>query len=56
MSQEAQKSQTQALQESLVTFLMEIIGAPDDEEIARNAAQVVRELDVRMTAEQSQGV
>ncbi|WP_327256258.1 hypothetical protein [Streptomyces sp. NBC_01244] len=56
MSQQIQKSQTQALQESLVAFLMEVIGAPDDEEIARNAAQVVRELDVRMAAEQSRGV
>ncbi|MCX4782637.1 hypothetical protein [Streptomyces sp. NBC_01264] len=56
MSEEVRKSQTQALQESLVTFLMEIIGAPDDEEIARNAAQVVRELDVRMAAEQAQRV
>jgi hypothetical protein len=56
MSQEAEKSPTQALQESLVQFLMEIIGAPDDEEIARNAAQVVRDLDVRMTAERSAAV
>ncbi|MER5548933.1 hypothetical protein ABT072_42540 [Streptomyces sp. NPDC002589] len=33
---------TEALRHALVQFLTEVIGAPDDEEIARNAAETGR--------------
>ncbi|MFI6347312.1 hypothetical protein [Streptomyces sp. NPDC050560] len=34
---------TEALRQTLVQFLMEAIGAPDDDEIGRNMAETVRE-------------
>ncbi|WP_055527607.1 hypothetical protein [Streptomyces graminilatus] len=43
---------TDELRHSMVEFLMAVIGAPDDEEIARNADDVVRILDARLTGEQ----
>ncbi|WP_198045442.1 hypothetical protein [Kitasatospora mediocidica] len=46
-----QEPSTDALKESLVGSFMAIIGAPDDLETARNADQVVRDLDARLTAE-----
>ncbi|GLX17151.1 MULTISPECIES: armadillo/beta-catenin-like repeat-containing protein [Streptomyces] len=55
MSQETNPEPTQVLREALVRFLTDIIAAPDDEEIARNAAGTLRELDVRLAAEQSRG-
>ncbi|WP_199830259.1 hypothetical protein [Streptomyces viridochromogenes] len=42
---------TDELRHSMVEFLMAVIGAPDDEEIARNADEVVRLLDARLTEE-----
>ncbi|MDT0438276.1 MULTISPECIES: hypothetical protein [Streptomyces] len=40
---------TESLQHSMVEKLMAIIGAPDDEDVARSAAEVVRALDARLT-------
>jgi len=45
---------TDELRHSMVEFLMAVIGAPDDEEIARNADEAVRLLDARL-AEEPQG-
>lgn len=39
---------TDALRHAMVEQLMAIIGAPDDEEVARAAAGVVRDLDARL--------
>ncbi|MEU3355403.1 hypothetical protein [Streptomyces sp. NPDC037389] len=38
----------ESLQNSLVEFLMAIIGAPDDETLARDADAAVRALDARL--------
>ncbi|ALO99017.1 MULTISPECIES: hypothetical protein [Streptomyces] len=48
---EAMKTSTDALRTSVVEFLMAVIGAPDDEEIARNADEAVRLLDARLAEE-----
>ncbi|KOG64529.1 hypothetical protein ADK76_08760 [Streptomyces griseoflavus] len=40
----------ESLQNSLVEFLMAIIGAPDDETLARDADAAVRALDARLQA------
>ncbi|MHC5907930.1 hypothetical protein ACVNF4_29175 [Streptomyces sp. S6] len=42
---------TDELRHSMVEYLMAVIGAPDDEEIARNADQAVRLLDARLAEE-----
>ncbi|MEU9670776.1 hypothetical protein AB0E25_35425 [Streptomyces bobili] len=42
---------TDELRHSMVEFLMAVIGAPDDEEIARDADEVVRLLDARLAEE-----
>ncbi|MFJ8885242.1 hypothetical protein ACIRJR_17785 [Streptomyces sp. NPDC102402] len=39
---------TEALQHALVGQLMAIIGAPDDEDVARAADDIVQALDVRL--------
>ncbi|MCH0540966.1 hypothetical protein I3F58_15585 [Streptomyces sp. MUM 203J] len=43
-----ENDETGALQQAMVEQLMAIIGAPDDEDIARTADEVVRALDDRM--------
>ncbi|MEU1484184.1 hypothetical protein [Streptomyces sp. NPDC005752] len=39
---------TEALQQAMVGQLMAIIGAPDDQDVARAADDIVQELDVRL--------
>ncbi|GKQ35345.1 hypothetical protein [Streptomyces sp. A012304] len=46
-------SSTDALRHSVVEFLMAVIGAPDDEEIARHADAAVRALDARLIEERT---
>ncbi|GHF29925.1 hypothetical protein GCM10010218_08910 [Streptomyces mashuensis] len=43
------ESGTDALRQSMVDYLMRIIGLPDDEELAREADEVVRALDGRLS-------
>ncbi|KOV78605.1 hypothetical protein ADL01_14855 [Streptomyces sp. NRRL WC-3618] len=47
----ATKRSTDELRHSVVEFLMAVIGAPDDEEIARTADDAVRVLDARLSEE-----
>ncbi|MFE9449686.1 hypothetical protein [Streptomyces sp. NPDC006739] len=42
---------TEELQHGMVEQLMAVIGAPDDEDVARTADGVVRALDERLRAE-----
>ncbi|MCK9878543.1 hypothetical protein MXD59_22720 [Frankia sp. Ag45/Mut15] len=44
-----QDSDLQQLQMSVVEFLMAVIAAPDDENVARSADEAIRELDLWMT-------
>ncbi|WP_399929038.1 hypothetical protein [Streptomyces kanamyceticus] len=49
MSDTAEK--TEALQHAMVEQLMAVIAAPDDEDVARAADAVVRDLDALLRAE-----
>ncbi|GHG49022.1 hypothetical protein [Streptomyces griseocarneus] len=46
-----QESSTDVLRQSMVDYLMRIIGLPDDEALAHEADDVVRALDARLEAE-----
>ncbi len=44
---------TDELRQSMVEFLMAVIGSPDDEEIARTSDDLVRTLDSRLAREEA---
>ncbi|MGW7049938.1 hypothetical protein ACWGDT_46380 [Streptomyces avermitilis] len=49
----AETTTTESLQHALVGQLMAIIGAPDDEDVARAADDIVQALDVRLREAQT---
>ncbi|MEU0165955.1 hypothetical protein ABZ214_10935 [Streptomyces iakyrus] len=51
MSDNGPDTSTEVLQHTVVERLMAVIGAPDDEDVARDADAVVLALDERLRAE-----
>lgn len=49
----SQFADTQALQKNLVAYLMAVIGAPDDEEIARSTYEASRAQDAARVASET---